>query len=74
MQEWIINIMNQHGYLGIALLIALKNIFPSIPSELILTFGGFITTYISMNIWIVALFATIGSVVGAIVVSGDCCQ
>lgn len=67
MQEWIINFMNQFGYLGIALLIAVENIFPPIPSELILTFGGFMTTYTSMNIWLVVLFATIGSVAGAIV-------
>ncbi|HWQ74205.1 MAG TPA: DedA family protein [Syntrophomonas sp.] len=70
MQEWIINFMNQFGYFGIALLIAIENIFPPIPSELILTFGGFMTTYTSMNIWLVALFATIGSVAGAIVLYG----
>lgn len=67
MQEWIINIMNQFGYMGVALLIAIENIFPPIPSELILTFGGFMTTYTNMNIWLVSLFATIGSVVGACV-------
>lgn len=70
MQEWIITVMNQYGYLGIALLIAIENLFPPIPSELILTFGGFMTTYTSMNIWMVALFATIGSVAGAIVLYG----
>jgi membrane protein DedA with SNARE-associated domain len=70
MQEWIINFMNQFGYLGIALLIAIENIFPPIPSELILTFGGFMTTYTNMNIWMVVLFATIGSVVGAIILYG----
>jgi len=67
MQEWIINIMNQFGYWGIALLIAIENIFPPIPSEIILTFGGFMTTYTTMNMWLVILFATIGSMVGAIV-------
>lgn len=67
MQDWIINNMNQFGYLGIALLIAIENIFPPIPSELILTFGGFMTTYTNMNIWLVILFATIGSVAGAII-------
>ncbi|WP_394522098.1 DedA family protein [Lacrimispora sp. JR3] len=67
MQEWIINTMDQFGYLGIALLIAIENIFPPIPSELILTFGGFMTTYTDMNKWLVVLFATIGSVVGACV-------
>ncbi|SHH74946.1 membrane protein DedA, SNARE-associated domain [Sporobacter termitidis DSM 10068] len=70
MQDWIIDIMNQFGYLGIALLIAIENIFPPIPSELILTFGGFMTTYTNMNIWIVALSATIGSVAGAIILYG----
>ncbi|MEY8352117.1 DedA family protein [Lachnospiraceae bacterium 54-53] len=65
MQEWIIDIMNQFGYWGIALLIAIENVFPPIPSELILTFGGFMTTYTNMNIWLVSLFATIGSVAGA---------
>lgn len=67
MHEWITNFMNQFGYLGITLLIAIENIFPPIPSELILTFGGFMTTYTGMNIWFVALFATVGSVSGAIV-------
>ena len=70
MQEWIIQIMNQFGYVGIALLIAIENIFQPIPSEVILTFGGFMTTYTSMNVWLVALFANIGSVIGAIVLYG----
>lgn len=67
MQDWIIQIMNQFGYVGILLLIAIENVFPPIPSEVILTFGGFMTTYTSMNIWGVILFATAGSVLGAIV-------
>lgn len=67
MQEWIIHVMNQYGYLGIALLIAIENLFPPIPSELILTFGGFMTTYTNMNLWLVILSATIGSVTGAVV-------
>ncbi len=70
MQEWIIQIMNQFGYVGIAILIAVENIFPPIPSEVILTFGGFMTTYTSMNIWLVSMFATVGSVIGAIVLYG----
>ncbi|MDP4133425.1 MAG: DedA family protein [Bacillota bacterium] len=67
MQEWIIDIMNQFGYLGIAMLIAIENVFPPIPSEVILTFGGFMTTVSNMNVWLVSLFATIGSVAGAII-------
>lgn len=67
MQEVIISFMNQFGYFGILFLIAIENIFPPIPSEVILTFGGFMTTYSNMNVILVILFATIGSVLGAIV-------
>jgi len=67
MQQMIIEIINQFGYLGIILLIAIENIFPPIPSEVILTFGGFMTTYTTLTTWGVILGATIGSVFGAIV-------
>ena len=70
MQDWIIQIINQFGYIGILLLVALENIFPPIPSEVILTFGGFMTTCTSMNIWVVILSATAGSVFGAILLYG----
>lgn len=67
MQDWIIGIINQYGYFGIALLIAVENIFPPIPSEVILTFSGFMTTVTDLKIWGVVLSATIGSVLGAVV-------
>jgi membrane protein DedA with SNARE-associated domain len=67
LQEWIIQIMDRFGYIGIALLIALENIFPPIPSEVILTFGGFMTTYTKLTVWGVIIASTIGSVLGAVV-------
>ena len=67
MQYWMISIMNHYGYLGIALLILIENLFPPIPSEVILTFGGFLTTYTNMNLIGVILFSTLGSVLGAVV-------
>lgn len=70
MQNWIIEIMNQFGYIGITLLIAIENIFPPIPSEVILTFGGFMTTYTAMKVWGVILSATVGSLLGAIILYG----
>ena len=70
MQNWIIDIMNQFGYVGITLLIAIENIFPPIPSEVILTFGGFMTTHTSLTVWGVIIAATIGSLLGAIVLYG----
>lgn len=70
MQNFIVDIMNQYGYWGIALLIAVENIFPPIPSEVILTFGGFMTTFTQMKLWGVVVAATIGSVAGAVILYG----
>ena len=76
MQGWIIGIMGQFkgilAYLVIMLLILIENVFPPIPSEIILTFGGFLSTDPAreMNPWIVALFSTAGSVAGAFILYG----
>ena len=59
--------MSEFGYFGVLLLIMLENIFPPIPSEVILTFGGFMTTYSVMTPIGVIIAATVGSVVGAMV-------
>ena len=67
MEQLIISMMNEFGYFGIFLLIAIENIFPPIPSELILAFGGFMTVHSKLNIALVILFATLGSLVGGIV-------
>ncbi|MEG1457591.1 MAG: DedA family protein [Bacilli bacterium] len=67
MQSFIISFMNRFGYIGILLLIAIENIFPPIPSEVILTFGGFMTTYTKLNVPLVIVFSTIGAVIGAVV-------
>ena len=67
MQEMIIEIMNNFGYLGVFLLIAIENVFPPIPSEVILLFGGFMTTFSDMNIIGVIIASTLGSILGAIV-------
>ena len=67
MQELVIQIIEQWGYIGVAMLIAIENIFPPIPSEVILAFGGFMTTKTTLNAIGVIIAATIGSTVGAIV-------
>lgn len=67
MQSTIIALINKYGYFGIFSLIAIENIFPPIPSEVILTFGGFMTTYSKMNIFLVVVSATLGSILGAII-------
>lgn len=67
MQEIIISIMESFGYLGILLLIMIENLFPPIPSEVILLFGGFMTTKSELTILGVVIFSTIGSVIGAVI-------
>lgn len=67
MQDFMIYIMNTFGYLGVCFLIAVENIFPPIPSEVILTFGGFMTTYTRLTVPGVIIFSTIGSTIGALV-------
>ena len=67
MQDLIIEIMNNFGYIGVFLLITIENVFPPIPSEVILLFGGFMTTYTSMNVIGVIVASTLGSVLGAII-------
>jgi len=62
--------MENYGYFGILLLIAIENLFPPIPSEVILTFGGFMTTTSELTIFGVVLAATLGSLIGAILLYG----
>lgn len=63
----LIDVINQYGYLGIAFLIAIENIFPPIPSEVILAFTGFITLSSKLSVWGSILAATIGAIIGAAV-------
>ena len=67
MGNFVLSVMESWGYIGICFLIAIENIFPPIPSEVILTFGGFLTTYTSLGPLGVIISATIGSLIGAIV-------
>lgn len=65
METIIISMVNKFGYLGIILLIAIENIFPPIPSEVILTFGGFATTISNITVIGTIIASTVGSVLGA---------
>lgn len=67
MQEIILSIMDAYGYLGVFLLIMIENVFPPIPSEVILLFGGFMTTYSKLSIVGMIVASTLGSLFGAII-------
>ena len=69
MQNAIIDIMNQWGYLGVFFLIAVENIFPPIPSEVILLFGGALTAAAlggKLSVFWMIVAATLASLAGAI--------
>lgn len=65
MEHWITEVMNDFGYMGVFLLIALENVFPPIPSEVILTFAGFMTTNSDLTAVGVIIASTLGSIAGA---------
>lgn len=65
MFDWITNAVEQTGYLGIALLMLVENVFPPIPSELIMPLAGFSAAQGELNIALVILSGTVGSVLGA---------
>ena len=69
MLDWIVDTMNTYGVYGIFFLILIENLFPPIPSELILTFGGFLTTIdnSSLSYLKVVVSSTLGSLVGALI-------
>lgn len=66
MQAFVTQMMDSFGYAGIFLLILIENLFPPIPSEVILTFGGFMTTYTALHVPGVIAASTVGSVLGAV--------
>lgn len=70
MEDWITGVMEDYGYVGIFFLIMLENVFPPIPSEVILTFGGFMTSTAQLTKPGVIAASTGGSVAGAIVLYG----
>ncbi len=66
MFEWIVNIVSQTGYGGIILLMFLENIFPPIPSELIMPLAGFAAARGDLSMAGVVAAGTIGSILGAL--------
>ena len=68
--DWVTDVIDRLGYVGVALLVALENLFPPIPSEIVLPFAGFVARDGRATLLGMILAATIGSVVGAWVLYG----
>ncbi|MFC7403603.1 DedA family protein [Georgenia alba] len=67
---WAVGVMEALGGLGAALLIALENLFPPLPSEIILPLAGFTASRGDLGLLEVIAWCTGGSVVGAWVLYG----
>jgi membrane protein DedA with SNARE-associated domain len=66
MFEWFTSFIQQTGYFGIVLLMLAENVFPPIPSELIMPLSGFIAAQGRLNFFLVVLSGTLGSLLGAL--------
>ena len=60
------DVMTALGEVGVGILVALENLFPPIPSEVVLPLAGFIASQGRMGLVLVIVAATVGSVVGAL--------
>ncbi len=64
MTEWILDTIARGGYWGIAFLMATENIFPPIPSELIMGLGGINVANGQMGFWPLLFAGSVGSTAG----------
>ncbi len=64
---WAVDVMEQLGAFGAGLLIALENLFPPLPSELILPVAGFTASQGSLSLTGAIVWTTVGSLAGALI-------
>ena len=67
MSTWIITFITTYSYAGVFLLMVAENIFPPIPSEVVLPFIGHAVAEGEMNFGLALLAATLGSILGTCV-------
>lgn len=66
MAEWVIDTIGRLGYFGVALLMLAENLFPPLPSELIMPFAGFLAARGELNPFLVVAAGALGSVAGGL--------
>lgn len=67
---WVVGLMEVLGAPGVGLAILLENLFPPIPSEVVLPLAGFAVSKGSLSFWSTFGWATAGSVLGAWILYG----
>ncbi len=66
MATWVIGIISSTGYFGIVLLMFIENVFPPIPSEVIMPLAGYMVAQGTLTMAGVVLAGMAGSVLGAL--------
>ncbi len=61
MELQLLRLLSRFGYPGMFLLLTIESIFPPIPSEVVLIFGGFMTEHTSLTLTGMVIAATAGS-------------
>lgn len=64
MVDFVTHMIETGGYLGVAFLMFLENVFPPIPSEIIMPFAGFVAARGQLSIVGVTVSGTVGSIAG----------
>lgn len=70
MVDWLIHFVTIGGLAAVAALMFAENLFPPIPSEVVLPFAGFHASDGHSTLWGMVIAATIGSLVGAWILYG----
>lgn len=66
MLDWIVSLIEGTGYLGIALLMLAENVFPPIPSELVMPLAGYAAARGELSLVPAVLAGSAGSLAGAL--------
>jgi membrane protein DedA with SNARE-associated domain len=64
---WVQDVIERLGAIGVALLVILENVFPPIPSEIVLPFAGFVAQRGDGSVVVMIVAATVGAVIGALI-------
>lgn len=70
LSNWVIEVVETLGYAGVALLVLVENLFPPIPSEIVLTLAGFVASRGDATLTGMIASATAGSLGGALILYG----
>ena len=68
--DWAAAVVETLGPVGVAALVTIENLFPPIPSEIVLPLAGFVAATGEANLAVMIIAATVGSMLGAYLLYG----